>query len=840
MKHATAIHTLAISSFLLMAFSFGCSERVAEKADKPKHERKEKSPEEPYEEFMLQRTYPNATFEINTYRTALNAAVQQASMQRSQQMAAWQLEGPGNIGGRFNCLAVHPTNSSIMYAGSANGGVWKTTDNGATWNVMTDALPYQAIGAIAINPSNANEIWIGTGDVNISGTMYAGNGVYKSTDAGLTWNYLGLSNTYVVSSIVFNSNNTSEVLIATMGNSFARDNNRGMYKTVNSGLSFTNTLFVNDSTGIIDMIQDPTTPNTVYCSSFTRLRTDRQSVLYGTEVYVYKSTDFGQNWTMLAGGLPNGNVHQRVGLAICKTSPNVLYASYSTSDGMTDPGLYKTINGGISWTQVQSNVELNSYGSFGWYFGKIYVDPNDPNTLYLPGVDLQKSTNGGQTFTIHTPPWWMYDVHADGHWMHFASSTNYIYCTDGGLYRTLDGGVNWTDIENIPNNQFYAVTENPHNLGEYAGGVQDNGTMYGNLSVFNNYTRLYGGDGFTVTYAPNATDLVYTETQYGNIVFDDFFPNGNWQNINMDPGQFYAWHTPYLLSAQNPSVLYYGGQQVARITGAPYGNSTNISPVLVDPQSPARVQVITTIHESPLDQNVLYAGTADGKVWNSLDYGVNWNDVTPFQNSSYYVTCVLTSPNNVATAYVTRSGYRSNDNTPLVFKTTDNGATWTNVSGNLPALAVNDILVMPGDENILFVANDAGVYYTTDGGVNWQRLGTGMPFVAVLDIHFNSNQSKIIAGSFGRSIYTTDISTITGVDEPAMQTSISLFPNPTSDFLQVETSLNVDRLRVYDLSGKLVLTTTEKRISVASLASGVYVAEIGAGETVSRMKFVKR
>ncbi|MGL4596480.1 MAG: T9SS type A sorting domain-containing protein, partial [Bacteroidia bacterium] len=333
---------------------------------------------------------------------------------------------------------------------------------------------------------------------------------------------------------------------------------------------------------------------------------------------------------------------------------------------------------------------------------------------------------------------------------------------------------------------------------------------------------------------------VYTETQNGNIVFDDFFPNGNWQSINMDPNQFYAWHTPYLLSAHNPATLYYGGQQVARITGAPYGNTTNISPSLVDPQSPSRVRVITTIHESPLDQNVLYAGTADGKVWNSLDYGVNWNDVTPFQSSSYYVTRVQTSPNNLATAYVTRSGYRSNDNTPLVFKTTDNGATWTDVSGNLPALAVNDILVMPGDENSLFVANDAGVYYTTDAGVNWQRLGTGMPFVAVLDIHFNSNQSEIIAGTFGRSIYTTDISFITGNAVPNATANISLFPNPTSDFLQVQTSKKMDWLHVYDLSGKLVLTSTTTSTSVAGLASGVYVAEVVAGETVSRMKFVKR
>lgn len=800
----------------------------------------EESPAEPYEEFMLQRTYPNETFEIDTYRNAVKDATTRGNNARSSSVVSWDLEGPGNIGGRFNCVAVDPTNSNVMYAGSANGGVWKTTDNGNTWLPITDMLPFQAVGAIAINPTNANEIWIGMGDVNISGTMYTGDGVYRSMDAGVTWTYLGLSNTYVVSSIVFNPANTSEVLVGTMGNQFNRDNNRGMYRTTNSGGSFTNTLFLNDSTGVIDMIQNPSTPSTIYATTFSRLRTNSTSLLYGTEVYVYKSINFGQTWTQLTGGLPNGGPHQRLGIALCAASPNTLYASYSTSDGVTTPGLYKSVNGGTNWTQINVNsFDMSAYGSFGWYFGKIYVDPNNANTLYIPGIDLQYSTDGGVNWNLRTPNWWIYQVHADGHHMYFANSNDFIYCTDGGIYRTLDGGNNWFDIENIPNNQFYAVTENPHNVGEYAGGVQDNGTMYGNASVINNFTRIYGGDGFTVQYTPDP-QLLYTETQGGGIVYDDQFPTGNWQGLDVVAGQYYNWHTPYFVSSHASSTVFYGGEQVMRIGDAPYGSAVPFSPSLVDPQSPWRVHNISTIHQSDIDSNILYAGTADGRVWNTLNYGGSWTNVSPFPANPFYVTRVLASPNNTSNAYVTRSGYRDNDNTPLIFKTTNNGGAWTNISGNLPALAVNDILVYPGDENTIFIANDAGVYYTEDAGINWSRLGNNMPYVAVLDIHFNYNSSRIIAGTFGRSIYSTDISTITGVEPSADVASMDVYPNPFTDLLTVNCEEPFNSLKLFTVEGKLVLTSTTKTTSVAHLATGVYVAELEVNGKISHKQVIKR
>ena len=793
------------------------------------------SPDEPYEEFMLQRTYPNKVFDVKAYQSALNSAVSLNRNKRLSRQESWTLEGPGNIGGRFNCIAVNPLNTDVMYAGSANGGVWKTSDNGNSWAPMFDLIPYQAIGAIAINPNNVNEIWVGTGDLNISGTMYLGNGVYKSVDAGITWTYLGLADSYVVSAIIFNPANTNEVLVGTMGNSFSRNDKRGIYKTINGGLSFVQTNFVNDSTGIIDMVQHPVNPSIVYATSFSRLRTPRASLIKGTEVYVYKSTDFGQTWNILSGGLPNGDVHERLGIAISASSPDILYALYSTSD-YTNPQLYKTTDGGTIWTQVTIDTfEPYYYGRFGWYFGKIYIDPNDPNTLYIPGVELQYCTDGGSVWNLRAQD----PVHADGHFMYFKSSNQFIFCTDGGLYRTTDGGGTWEDIENIPNNQFYAVTENKNNTGVYAGGVQDNGTMYGNAAGINNFTKFYGGDGFTISYTNNPS-LLYTETQYGNIVFNDNFPSGNFNGIDQDTNQNYNWHTPYFLSHFGEDTLYFAGQRVMRISNAPYGSFTIISPVLNDSTSPQRVSNISTINQSKLISNILYAGTADGNVWNTLNGGNTWNEITPFQGNSYYVTRVMPSPNEASTAYVTRSGYRDNDNTPLIFKTVDNGVNWTNITGDLPLLAVNDIEIYPGNENIIFIANDAGVYFTLNGGVNWERVGDNMPFVAVLDIHLNYNAGKIIAGTFGRSMYSIDITNlITGIASVEKKIDISIYPNPSSDFINIKTDSKIDVVRVYNSLGVLMIQSQLQLIDISAFPAGNYFVKIMQGENKVVKRFLK-
>jgi photosystem II stability/assembly factor-like uncharacterized protein len=800
---------------------------------------KDETEKEPYDDFMLQRTYPFNTFDITAYKKGLEDAAKKipAKNLRTTNALQWTAEGPGNVGGRFNCIAVNPLNHNVMYAGSANGGVWKTNDNAQNWFPIFDSIPYLAIGAIGINPGDTAEIWVGTGDVNISGTMYTGNGLYKSNNSGRTWTYMALSDTYVISAILFNPANTAEMLVSTMGNPFNRDNNRGIYRSTNSGSTFTNVQFLNDSTGCIDLVQDPVNPSIVYAASFTRMRTEELTVYTGTENYIFKTTNFGQNWAQLAGGLPNGLTHERIGITVAKSNPDILYALYSASDGAT-PELYKSADAGLSWSGINlTNLDVNMYGSQGWYFGKIYCDPSNPDTIYIPGVYLQVSYDGGTTWqgaTFNSAVW----VHADGHYMIFHSSNEILFCTDGGLYNSLDGGFTWNDIENIPNNQFYFVREIPYAHGVYAGGVQDNGTNYGNAMAFNNYIQIYGGDGFTIQYPANQ-QLVYSEYQYGGIVYDDLYPSNNWQFVDKDTIEKYNWHTPYILSNFSDDTLYLAGETVQRIDIAPYGLHSTISPVLHDANSPEKVCNTSTLNQSKLDRNILYAGTADGKIWNTLNGGNSWNDVTPSGNR-YYITRVMPSPNNANSVYATRSGYRQNDNTPLIYKSINNGNTWTSVSGDLPMLAVNDILIYPGNENILFIANDAGVYFTVNGGQHWERVGDNMPFVAVLDIELNYDNSTIIAGTFGRSIYTVDISSIvTSVPSVELAPVISVYPNPATNSIEVCSLIHVERFEIYSSSGSRVKSGQGNRIDISDLKPGNYFINISSGEKNLVKRFIK-
>jgi photosystem II stability/assembly factor-like uncharacterized protein len=841
MKIFNYTFVILLSSSLLMFFNTKSKVKTVRVAGFGKEMKRERESRGPYEDFMLQRTYPSKTFDILAYKSALEKAASARSAKNFRSSSTplqWTLEGPGNVGGRFNCIAVNPLNHDVMYAGSANGGVWKTNDNAINWFPVFDSIPYLAIGAITINPGDTAEIWVGTGDVNISGTMYTGNGLYKSSNSGQTWTYVALANTYVVSAIVFNPANTNEMLVSTMGNPFLKDNNRGIYRSTNGGAVFSNVQYLNDSTGCIDLVQDPVHPDILYATSFTRIRTDELSLYTGTENYIFKSVDFGQTWSQLSGGLPNGLTHERIGVAVAKSNPDVLYAFYSASDGNM-PEMYKSTDAGSSWSPVSlANFQLSLYGNQGWYFGKIYCDPSNADVVYIPGVYLQVSYDSGLNWTggtFNSPNW----VHADGHYMVFNSSNEIIFCTDGGLYNTTDGGTVWNDIENIPNNQFYFVTEIPYQHGVYAGGIQDNGTNYGNASLFNSYIQIYGGDGFTVTYPANQ-QLVYAEYQYGGIVYDDLFPSNNWQFVDKDTVEKYSWRTPYILSHFSDDTLYLGGETVQRIESAPYGFHTTISPVLHDPNSPERVCNISTLNQSPLNRNILYAGTADGKVWNTLNAGNSWNDITPFQGARFYVTRVMPSPNDINTVYVTRSGYRQNDNTPLVFKSVNNGAAWTSISGDLPALAVNDILIYPGNENIIFIANDAGVYMTVNGGVNWERVGDNMPFVAVLDISLNFNNNRIIAGTFGRSIYSVDITPlVTNLSTVELAGMFSVYPNPVSSRLNFNPAFFVARIEIYSSKGDMVLEGKSNSIDVSMLQTGNYFIKIYSGSNETIKRFIK-
>ncbi|MBA2422300.1 MAG: T9SS type A sorting domain-containing protein [Chitinophagales bacterium] len=807
-------------------------------------ERKEEKNLEANEDFFLIRSYPDAYIDPRAYDAGMKDAIARKNTARDEQL--WSLEGPGNIGGRINCMAIESGNENVIYAGNASGGIFKTTDGGITWLPIFDAQPYLAIGAITIDPNNHQTIWVGTGDLNISGYPFIGDGVYKSVDGGATWVHMGLTEESIVSKILVDPSNSNTIYASTMGIPFFESSNRGLYKSLDGGISWQQILFVDEDAGIIDMVMDPLNAQIIYASSWNRIRSNQLSIVYGPDAHIYKTTDGGITWSTLTNGLPTFNTG-RIGLAISKQNSSKLYALVVDTTHFVQ-GIYKTLDGGASWSNVTGNFSNETYGGQGWYFGKIYVNPQNDDEIYVPGVDLQRAMNGGTYWNQATPPWWTYEVHADGHYMDFVNGSTFFYCTDGGMYKTTDDCNSWTDAENIPNTQFYHVAYNPFQPADVFGGAQDNGTTGGNSSFIDYWSRIYGGDGFKPIFDPINNNLFYVETQNGGLAytanggFDYFdFTNG------IDESDRRSWDMPYIMSPQDHTRFFCGTYRIYEMIGAPGGYWSAISTDLTDGIIyEDRFHVITTISQSSLNENFLYAGTSDGNVWSSTIGGI-WNNVTSALPDRY-VTSIAASPSDATTVYVTHSGYKYNDFIPHVHKSTDNGQTWTDISGDLPQMGVNDILIMPGAEYRLIVATDAGVYYTNNGGLNWNRLGSNMPMMAVYDIELNPAFNTLIAGTFARGIWTIGLNDITGVQEVFNYGDgiLSLYPNPVKDALHFTLDdVKVIEATVTNSSGQIVYSSkitsagSEFSLSVESLPDGMYLVEAKAGEKRWVEKFVK-
>lgn len=816
---------------------------------KPQFTKPAKEIYEPNERILLQRSYPDPHFDYVAFQKAQMEVYKSRLQNQSKSAPAnWVVEGPGNIGGRFNCIAVHPNNPNIMYAGAATGGVFKTINGGTNWNPVFDGQPFLAIGCITIDPGNPSTVWVGTGDANISGLCYIGDGIYKSSDAGTTWTNMGLNNQYVFSTIIVHPTNSNIIYAATMGLPFVRDNNRGLYKSVNGGLTWTESLFISNDAGIIDLVMNPGNPQILYAASYNRIRNNKESVVFGPQSKIWKTADGGNTWTALSNGLPNYPV-SRIGLTIYPANPTILYAVVTDSTQYLQ-GIYKTIDGGATWTSIDiTDIDPSIYSGFGWYFGKIYVNPGNPNQIYVLGVETYTTLNGGATWTPATPSWWLYIVHADQHFMHFITGNTILLCTDGGIYKTVDNCVTWTDIDNIPVNQVYHAIENPFVTNDYWCGVQDNGTTNGNVSNINVWNRVYGGDGFQMWIDPTDSNIVYAETQNGGIVFSNDAGNSfNDATGGINPSDRRNWDMPYIISQFNNTVLYAGTFQIYKMTGAPYGIWDSISGDLTDGLDTLRADLhtITTISESPLDANIIYVGTADANVWVTTNGGNTWNNITGTLPNRY-VTTVKASPNDTGNVYVTHSGYRDNEFIPHIHKSSNKGNNWTDISGDLPQIAINDILITPGKENYLFVATDAGVYYTINGGTNWLHLGNNMPLMPVFDIEFNTAVNKVIAGTFARSVQTIDISGILSMrnNEVAKDDGIVIFPNPVSDYLTVELEKPAKlSYSIYNLKSELIKSETKYinsklKIPFNDKSKGSYIIQFEVENKKSTKKFVK-
>lgn len=817
----------------------------------------------PAEDFFLARNYPDASIDVKAYTRALEEARESISFRQGFTgfEEEWIVRGPANIGARINTAAVHPDNEDIIFAGFSRGGLWRTTDGGVNWESVFDDQLFLAIGDIEFDPSNPDIIYVGTGDPNISSHPGIGNGVYKSQDGGDTWEHLGLVPQCIISQVRVHPQDPNIIFAAAMGLPFERNNERGLYRSNDAGQSWSQVLFISDQAGVIDMALHPTNPDIVYAAGWDRIRNNTESLITGSGAKIYKTTNGGDDWEMLNNGLPLQSIG-RIGLAVTPAEPDVVYALYVGNDSQFYD-VFRSDDAGDTWNSTQPTGELPGLGGFGWYFGKIRVNPLDADDFFVLGVDLWRSNNAGLTYSMASPPWWAYEVHADKHDLIYLPSGNIILATDGGLYKSDALTENWEDIESIPTTQFYRVAYNPHLPDHYYGGAQDNGTT-GGTDVDEIWDRIYGGDGFQAAFRPDLPDVMYAETQRGGIVYSDtggdFWDSGT---EGIDGSDRRDWDMPYFISPHNPDVLYTGTYRVYRSSNGIEPFWEPISEDLTDGIILAsRYHVITTLDESPVTEGKLYVGTVDANVWRSDDGGVNWNNVSAGLPERY-VTSVKASPTDENVVYVAHSGYKDNDFIPHIHRSSNGGDDWEDISGNLPQLAINSIHILPNhQDSILFAATDGGVYGTMNAGESWERLGSNMPYIPVYDMVWNEARNELVAGTFARSImsYPIDSLLVEPVDTVVVNTEevaglerpvLNIFPSPATDMINLEFE-NIEpgkpyEIAIVDAQGRLVTVfegsqqqSVKEQIDISQMAAGWYTVKVKMRHQVKTSRFVKR
>jgi photosystem II stability/assembly factor-like uncharacterized protein len=708
---------------------------------------------QPNEHFAWQRAFPDTVFDWRGWQKALRRARQSERLRERSAAACsplqatdWTLQGPGNVGGRVNSLIVHPQDPGTLLAGFSGGGIFKTQDGGENWRPVFDEHAELSIGDLTFDPSDPNVVYAGTGDANMPSYVFNGDGIYKSSDAGEHWQHLGLAQVGVISKIVVHPDNPQTLFVAAMGNPYVRTPERGIYKSTDGGLSWQKVLFVSEQAGASDLLLHPAQPNVLYAAFWDRIRSNRESVIHGPHARIYKSTDGGATWAQLGGGLPSGPMG-RTGLTMSQQNPDKLYAVYVDSFSRVGAVL-RTVDGGASWDNLSIVGLENAYADFGWYFGKLRVAPTNDEDLYLLGVQLWRRAPGSTNWVVAGAG------HADQHDLHFLPSGRRYAANDGGVYLNEPGNTGWVRCLNLPTTQFYRTTFNPNDPQTYYAGAQDNGIRAGNAAGYNSWGHVFGGDGFRCAFSPLNPDLFWVETQNGAIhKTNDGGANWALGQTCLGTGDRCNWDMPFFLSQHDPERRFAATYRVYESEGED-GPWTSSSQDLTDGNIfGARFHTVSALEESPLEPGKLLAGTSDGNLWRRQPNGT-WTNITTGLPERY-VTSVHGSHSAANRIFVTHSGFRDNENLPHVHRSDDNGQTWTDISGDLPPMPANDILVLPGHaDSVLFVATDAGVYCTLNGGANWGRLGTNMPFVPVFDLELNPALQQVQAATHARGLWT--------------------------------------------------------------------------------------
>jgi photosystem II stability/assembly factor-like uncharacterized protein len=599
---------------------------------------------------------------------------------------------------------------------------------------------------------------------------------------------------------------------------------------------------------VVDVAIHPTEPDVLYVATWERTRTVNRITYGGAGSGVYKTIDGGDTWTELTNGLPtNPSQTGRIALAIAPSAPEVVYASFATTAGFQQ-GFYRSANGGDSWAS-QNFTDITST-SFMWWFGRINVAPDDEQTVYFSGFINHKTTNGG----LNWAPLFV-NAHVDQHatFVHPLNTNFVLAANDGGLYKSTDGGLNYEHFKGLPITQFYTCSFDFTNPNRLFGGAQDNSPMRTVDGDIDGWDMILGGDGFFTMSDPENDNIVYGESQFGNLAKS--LENGDPGTFSLaltgiDPVDRRNWKTPVVIDQTNPSTLYYGTYRLYKSTNRA-DNWAPISGDLTkgDQRITRRYGTITTISPSSLNSQLIYVGTDDGKVWSTENGGTTWNDLSATLPNRW-VTSIAASPFTENEVYVTYSGYRFGEQSGHVYRSVDRGQTWSLIDGNLPEVPVNDIIVSPTLGH-LYLATDIGVFISEDEGGNWELLGAELPNVVVNDLDYHAPSRSLLAGTYGRSLYKYTFSPPLSTEtKPTIVLAAKVVPNPLrgQGVLTMELAETADvQLSVFDLSGRLVQESFSGRrragameisFGVADLPAGSYLLRVGINNVVFALPIV--
>ncbi len=792
--------------------------------------------------------------------------------------------GPFRMGARTSAIAVpaSPAKDHLytFYVSFWSGGVWKTTNNGTTFAPVFDAQDNLNVGDVALAPSNPDIVWVGTGDAFTSRSSFAGDGVYKSIDAGKTWKDMGLADSHHIARIAIDPTNPDVVYVAAMGHLYSQNEERGVFKTTNGGATWEKVLYLNSSVGAIDLVMNPNDSSVLYAAMYEKTRLPWQMVNGGPGSGIYKTIDAGKTWTRLDGGLPRGRIG-RIGLDIYQRNPQILYAVIENDNPRTTPvargrggppapqpgvvpiiggEVYRTADGGGTWTKMNADdYDVSPKGPY--YFSQIFVDPNNDLNVFVTQDGYRHSLDGGKTWTApQVFPRMFGDFRTL--WIDPQNSDRMIAGSDGGVAISYDGGRTSDAYSNIPVGEVYAVSvdnDDPYNI--YAG-LQDHENWRGPSATGlgrvtpEDWLAVGDGDGISTVVDPTDSRWLYTNREYGSHSRVDqklgyrfsIMPR---QTDPSKPPYRFIWETPIVISPHDSRTIYTGGQMLLRSSDRG-DHWTEISPDLsthpddkILPSSEGGVPggipwfAISSISESPLTKGLIWVGTSDGNVQVTPDDGTTWTNVTAAIAASRgradaYVSRVRGSAHVAGRAYVAKNGYKFDDFHPYLYRTDDYGRTWTSIGANLPDKPINVVLEDPEKPDLLFVGNDTGVFVSIDAGRHWVKMNNNMPDVGVHDMVMQAREKELVLGTYGRGIWITNIEPLEEMSDALLAKGAHLFTiQPTGQRVTWQFAANdylfgQRHLQTPNLSGTMTIRYYLKH--PASSAPTVRITDAAGGE----------